>query len=133
MPRKVTLLYQVAAARSPFSLSIGVQIGLDKQIQAGTRPHVFRSTTWNTNRLHLLSISIRTTSLIPASFGFGVGDFLKVIQLPIKICQALDESSGALKDSRDVKEELLCSGQTIEDFRSEIFRGSVILDEVLKG
>ena len=69
---------------------------------------------------------------MPVSFGFSVGDFLTVIQLTVRICQALDESSSELKDYRDVKEEVSCLGHVVEDFRSEVLGGSVISERNAK-
>ncbi len=39
-------------------------------------------------------------------FGFSAGDFLAVIGLVVKICQALDESTGSLAEFQDIRQEL---------------------------
>ncbi|KAI1329691.1 hypothetical protein F5Y16DRAFT_79227 [Xylariaceae sp. FL0255] len=66
------------------------------------------------------------TNTMPAPFGFSVGDFLAVIQLAVKICQALDESSDDLKEYNDVKFELLTLTQVIEDIKTRVFGGSLV-------
>ena len=43
---------------------------------------------------------------MPAPFGFGVGDFIAVIELIVKVRKALKDSGGALSEFQDVVQEL---------------------------
>lgn len=77
---------------------------------------------------------------MPVPFGFSVGDFLAVISLAIKICQALDESSDVLREFQDIRQELRSFNHVVEGLENAISKGYAIsersaekLHDVLKG
>lgn len=77
---------------------------------------------------------------MPIPFGFSVGDFITLISLAIKICQALDEFSDALKEHQDVRQELQSFRHAVEGLENAVSRGYAIsersaekLHDILRG
>lgn len=77
---------------------------------------------------------------MPIPFGFSVGDFITLISLAIKICQALDESSDILKEYQDVRLELQSFRHAVEGLENAVSRGYAIsgrsaekLHDILRG
>ncbi|KAI0429140.1 hypothetical protein F5Y09DRAFT_268839 [Xylaria sp. FL1042] len=64
-----------------------------------------------------------------APFGFSVGDFLAVISLVFKICQALDNASGSVAEFRDVKQQLKSFGHVVDGLQKAGVDPSTISSE----
>lgn len=77
---------------------------------------------------------------MPIPFGFSVSDFITLISLAIKICQALDEFSDVLKEYQDVRQELQSFRHAVEGLENAVSRGYAIsgrsaekLHDILRG
>lgn len=62
-------------------------------------------------------------------FGFSVGDFIAVISLTIKICEALGDSSNALKEFHNARQELKDFNNVIEQLQKSVFDGTPISEQ----
>ena len=66
---------------------------------------------------------------MPIAFGFSTGDFIAVIGLVIKICQAFDDNSNALKEFAAVRSELESFGDLVTQLQESILRGTAISEQ----
>ncbi|KAI1275893.1 hypothetical protein F5Y07DRAFT_399950 [Xylaria sp. FL0933] len=60
-----------------------------------------------------------------APFGFSAGDFIAVIGLVFKICEALDNASGSFAEFRDVRQQLKSFGHVIEGIQKAGVDGTI--------
>lgn len=91
-------------------------------------------------KIFIFPLINRHIFIMPIPFGFSVGDFITLISLAIKICQALDESSDILKEYQDVRQELQSFRHAVEGLENAVSRGYAIsersaekLHDILRG
>ena len=66
---------------------------------------------------------------MPVPFGFSVGDFVAVIGLIVKICQAFDDDSDVLRDFIEVRSELQAFGDLVDQLQKSILGRTAISDQ----
>lgn len=91
-------------------------------------------------KIFIFPLINRHIFIMPIPFGFSVGDFITLISLAIKICQALDEFSDVLKEYQDVRQELQSFHHAVEGLENAVSRGYAIsersaekLHDILRG
>ena len=66
---------------------------------------------------------------MPVPFGFSTGDFVAVIGLIVKICQAFDNDSDVLKEFVEVRSELQSFGDLVDQLQKSILGGTAISEQ----